>query len=387
MHLFFDPVVLAVPRHDDTGPAAYAEALDTFTRYLIGWKDEFRHKTHCFFTSAECIDALYEDKSFPEKPAVRHCLSLAELTGQYSPEEVTRIALQLATNVPYLEDYFPGIDLLQVEVDENAFFIHPDLMKRLSPVVATALKRSLARIAWLRAGHYPVPANAPNPAELLLATHPIDEAKTSTVRADVLADDFITVESELPLITDPHYLAGYLSLAELWRQPEQAVAWKHALYLMADYEGKRVAVARAREALAQAGDDDRAELTQALRELRRKAAAEAPALCAFDFGPDFVDSLIENEFDRPGHATHLDKTYALCAEILTFRLRVAAQAHRAGEKGSGGIRVGRWEAFRAYINDDDPGYRLLYWKSDRNEFRFVKVAAHDKMDVNSAPRE
>lgn len=338
MHIFFDPVLIAVPRADNN-PSEYALLQSEYASRLLVWKDEFRRKKHRFFMSTECIDALYQDDCFPEVPILKRCLSMAGILGPFSPQDIATVAMQLATNVPHLEDFFPDVNLQRIDVDDATFFIHPDLLKRLTPTVATAFKRSLARVTWLRTTNGLVSDDTLDPADLLLATHTDGNETITYVRADVLADDLVTVENELPLVTHPDDLARFTGLAELWNKPMEAIRWL-------------------------------------------SITLGNSSLIPYYVAPDFVESIIRYDYqNKPGW---LDAIYNKCFQLLAGHQFEGSKQHRFGHPPK---TYGSWVAWRLHITGRPSSIRLHYWR-DENRIILMNVFSsgeHDEDEGMIAP--
>jgi hypothetical protein len=348
MYLFIDPVLLAVPgiRHD---AQSNVQAQTDFATYLLNWNEEAQLKRYDFCVGEECIYALFQDKNYPDAQTLRQRWGQIGLLDFFSPEAASALAQRFLSNTPHLEHLFPGLDLKTIDVDDADFLVNPDLLARLTENVRAALLRALGRIAWVRANP-PTPASGavnPDPADLLLATHPIGVEPAAAIRADVLANDYLTVEADLPLVSDPRQLEDYIALQKQWRDPAAAI-----------YRLGRMMIAE----------------DNALGQKR---------LSLFTVGPDLADSILRHEFNKkPGY---LNKLFRLCVLLLTESglMHDEKQHHRLGKKGNP-VTSGRWDGWRLWINDDNPGYRLHYWRND-DEFIFMHVCKHDDYSIDSPP--
>lgn len=350
MHLLVDPVLLAVPTFGSNSPGFTADP-DTFIEALIAWQVEVKRRHHQFILSNACVSALSVDHHYPDTPTVRRYLAVVDPQGTYSPQDIYQVIDGLARSLPYLEDYFPGIEQ-GMALEDKTFSLHPDLLQRLlpaTPQTAAAFRQALAGVAWLRTARPPrgvgLP-DAPDPADLLLMTHAIDATQTC-IHADILAEDvaggqMVSIDDELPLVDHPDRLMEYVKLAELWNKP-----------------------------------------TEALRYMAQQRGIET--LATHEFGPQFVDTLQTFGFNRQARLGYLEKVYRLCAELVQpGSLPLTQQHHRLGHPGAEGQRHGSWRAFRLWVNDAAPGYRLHYWKRG-NHFVFMQVNTHDDMDIDTLP--
>jgi hypothetical protein len=339
MHLFFDPVLLSVP----ASPGASAQVHLEYAERLVAWDEVTRGQQHSFCVSAGLADALYQDECYPNTHTLRRRWKDAGV--RLSPDTAAKVALRLLTSRPPLETFFAH-DLARVQVDKIT--LAPDLSARLPKRVAATFRDSLARVAWLRRVSTQATPNDPNPANLLLVTHPIGDATTSTIQADVLADDVAAVEvveDELPLVTDPQELDRYFDLNTAWTDPATAIRLL------------------ARQILT--------------------APSHAPVwqrIARFRVGDDFSASIQRCEIHRK--AGYLRKVFRLCVLLMAddSSTHDEKQHHRLG-KGSVPISHGVWQAWRLWINDAAPGYRLHYWRND-NEFIFMHVRFHDDYTID-----
>lgn len=350
MYLLVDPVLLVVPTFD-SNPPAWAADPDVFVNALVAWKGEVKSRRHQFILSDACMSALSVDHHYPDVTTVRSYLATVDPQGTYSAQDIYQVIDGLARSLPYLEDFFPGIHHA-FALEDTTFSLHPDLLQRLqtaTPATAAAFRQALAGVAWLRATRPPAAgsADAPNPTDLLLVTHAIDARQTS-LHADILADDDaagvrqVSLDDELPLVDHPDRLSDYVQLQALWNRPEEAV-----------------------------------------RHSARQRKIES--LAEFSFGPEFVASLEGFGFHRQGRLGYLEKVYRLCAELLQpGSLPPDKQHHPLGHAGTEGVSHGEWQAFRLWINDATPGYRLHYWKKGR-QCCFMAVVTHGNLTIAPPP--
>lgn len=351
MHLLVDPVLLAVPTLGGN-PSGLAAEADAFIAALIAWQGEVKRRRHQFILSNACVSALSVDHHYPDTATVRHYLEVVDPQGTYSPQDIYQVIDGLARSLPYLEDYFPSIEQ-SLALEDKTFSLHPDLLRRLlpaTPATAAAFRQALAGVAWLRAArppHNPGLPDAPDPADLLLLTHAIDATQTS-IHADILAEDaaaggqMMSIDDELPLVDHPDRLMEYVELAELWNKP-----------------------------------------TQALRYVARQHGIKTVA--THEFGARFVETLQAFGFNRQARLGYLEKVYRLCAELAQpGSLPFTKQHHPLGHAGTDGVRHGPWQAFRLWINDAAPGYRLHYWKQG-SRIAFMQVNIHSDKNIDAPP--
>ena len=343
MHLLFDPVLLAVPG----GAGVTARTHLDFAAHLLDW-DEIAHGVqHTYCVSAEFWDALMQDDCFPDQATLH--LRWKPAGVRMSPDAVTRVARSILDRTPALEKFFAD-DLAGVLVDEKQCRVQPDLPARLPEKTAVAFRRALSRVAWLRASSSAAPAAGANPADLLLATRPFDgPAKAAAVHAEVMAgDSLVAVDNELPLATHPSDLDPYFDLSLAWREPAAAI-----------------------RVLA------RSLLNKPLKPM------VARRLEQLRVGPDFCESIWRHQINR--QQGYLKSVFRKCVMLLADDASThdEKQHHRLGE-GNSAVGDGDWQAWRLWVNDDAPGYRLHYWRND-DTFIFMHVRLHDDYSIERPP--
>lgn len=334
MHLFIDPVLLAAPVPN--GDATYAKTQHDYVTCLLDWADEVhRGQRHSYFMAQGCIQALFEDDRYPDRSNLRRCLyGAGSLDPTLSPEMVFTVIDKLVSNTPYLEDYFPGRNLNDVIIAEERFTVRPDLLARLPPRTAEAMRQSLSWIAWLH--HTPderpdAAPNDPDPADLLLVTHPIGQAWTN-IHAEVMdANAFNAIDDKLPLVTHPNDLLRYADMEELWHMP--------------------------RAAIVKAAD-----------------ARSNPRLAPYGIGRDFVDSIRQYNFQN--HSGWLSAIYKNIVLLLSGHTFPGGEHHTFGHPPH---QRDQWIAWRLHITGPPSSIRLHYWR-DGNRVLLMKVFSSGRHD-------
>lgn len=366
MHLLVDPVLLAVPTL--TGDNSHdTRNLFSFTQRLDDWKKEIGRGNHQFCLANECLDAVYADDCFPFQHTLIQRQKALYLEGRFSPQAAFLLANKMVQTGLRLEDLYAAHNLARVRLAAapTPFTSKPDLLPRLPPLTRDAFRHSLACVAWLQTRRVAAAGDAPAAADFKLLTHPVD-GNALSLHADLDDDECPGVDGALPLVCFPADLARFL--AEMWPDPAAVVEAFYELRLK-----------KARDEAA----------ASAAKTGQKQDSPNVPPLREYKFDKDFVDTLKDRAFHRPGQERYLEKTFEMCVDILTTGASGAAEVHRKGIPGSAkGVAQKAWQIFRAKINDDTPGYRLHYYVSaDNQRFYFDEVALHDpKKDKDTSTK-
>jgi hypothetical protein len=351
-----DPYLIALP-----DPCNSVEDLENFIACLLEWSSTIEREEIDILISQSCLDALYEDGSYPYDHKLRSLFQQYTTDDQPIADEdtVCQLVMSLLQRTPYLEE---KIDISEILHEEEKCQIEPaDFFSRLNPQSAQALRDTLIMLGmWQQYS---------------------EESSTSggCIFATAKDENFeshpeLSVEAEVSFV-----LPFFESNPCCYSVPAAVNESFHICYGHGDILQQAGCFELWDAGNSESGAIDAIKLR--IQELIDQGSAANQDVTPYSLGPEFLASARKWGFQRPDLAMNLIDS---CARIAVGIPSKVVKPFRKSDNSPDQRErtTDKALAWRNHLTKGGPGFRLMYWKKTTGEIEFANVGPKHELIIH-----